>query len=72
MKINLVLCAVLAMVVIDVNADDVVKGRVGVSLYPTIEEVADAYEKSEMSDWRVVAEDLVKPRRCSDSPVILQ
>ena len=42
MKNKLLFCAILSMFVTVMRADDVVKGKVGFSLYPTIEEIADA------------------------------
>ena len=62
MKNKLLFCALLAMGLSEIIADDVVKGKVGFSLYPTIEDIADAYEKSETDDLRCVAADLVSSR----------
>ena len=62
MKNKLLFCALLSMVLSEIRADDVVKGKVGFSLYPTIEDIADAYEKSETDDLRCVAADLVSSR----------
>ena len=62
MKNKLLFCAWLSMVLSEIRADDVVKGKVGFSLYPTIEDIADAYEKSETDDLRCVAADLVSSR----------
>ena len=38
------------------------KGAVSVSLYPSVEELAQAYAKSEDADWRKVAADLIASR----------
>ena len=62
MKNKLLFCAILSMFVTVMRADDVVKGKVGFSLYPTIEEIADAYENSGADDWRNIAESLVNSR----------
>lgn len=62
MKNKLLFCAILTMVVTGAKADDVVKGKVGFSLYPTIEEIAEVYENSGADDWRCVTEDLVRSR----------
>lgn len=62
MKNKLMFCVVLFMVATVVNADEAVKGMIGFSLYPTIEDIAAAYEKSEMDDLRCVVADLVSSR----------
>lgn len=62
MKNILLFCVILSMIVTGVRADDVVKGKIGFSLYPTIEEIAEAYENSGTNDWMIVAENLVRSR----------
>lgn len=59
---KLLLCTLLPMVVSAVWADDVVKGKIGFTFYPTIEEVADAYDNSDTNDLMSVAWDLVRSR----------